>query len=153
MAALRLKSASSAPACRHAACCDALAALKPGIVCLQVRTSCFRYPHTNFSVWKRCTGTGVAARSARAGCGMTDGRVTTAQEFDFGTPGFAELYEQRLGGEFEIHTKRRTGSKDDGLALLVRRAGFDEVSVHELELEPRSCDRVALLVRLRHRWP
>ena len=88
--------------------------------------------------------------SARAGCRLTDGRVT-AQEFDFDTPGFAELYEQRLGGEFEIHTKQRTGGKGDGLALLVRRVDFDEVSVHELELEPRSCDRVALLVRLRHR--
>ena len=76
--------------------------------------------------------------------------IVAIQEFDFTTPGFGALYEQRLGGEFTIFTKQRTGNKTDGLALLVRTAMFSEVDVSELNLEPSSCDRVALVGRMRH---
>jgi len=76
--------------------------------------------------------------------------IVTVQEFDFGTDGFADLWEERLGETFSIFTKKRTGGKKDGLALLVRTSLFDEVSVSPLELEPRSCDRVALVGRMRH---
>jgi endonuclease/exonuclease/phosphatase family metal-dependent hydrolase len=62
-----------------------------------------------------------------------------------------QLYEARLSGTFEIFTKQRTGSKNEGLALLVHREAFDEVEVSALELEPRNCDRVALVGRMRHR--
>lgn len=78
--------------------------------------------------------------------------VVCLQEFDFAseTEGFAALYESSLGGEFSLHLKQRTGFKDEGLALLLRRGAFLDVEVRALELEPRFCDRVALVASMRH---
>ena len=79
--------------------------------------------------------------------------IVTLQEFDFApaTAGFAQLYQDKLGEDFHIFTKQRTGRKLDGLALLVRRSDFDEVSVDSFDLEPRSCDRVCMVGRMRHK--
>lgn len=76
--------------------------------------------------------------------------IVAIQEFDFVQAGFGALYAERLS-EFTPYLKRRTGSKNEGVALFVRNGQFEDVVVHELDLEPASCDRVALVGRMRHR--
>lgn len=78
--------------------------------------------------------------------------LCTLQEFDFhpDTPGFAELYQERLGALYQVHLKKRTGTKTDGLGLLVRRGCFEEVDVRDVDLEPGFCDRVLMLAAMRH---
>jgi endonuclease/exonuclease/phosphatase family metal-dependent hydrolase len=78
--------------------------------------------------------------------------IISLQEFDFSpkTEGFSALYQERLGSHYEIFMKKRTRHKVDGLALLVKRKVFSEISVEEKELKPQSCDRVALVANLVH---
>ena len=78
--------------------------------------------------------------------------VILLQEYDFSpsTAGFHALYLERLGRDFGVHLLKRTGHKVDGLALFVRRSAFRDVEVEEVELEPRYCDRVALVARMTH---
>jgi endonuclease/exonuclease/phosphatase family metal-dependent hydrolase len=76
--------------------------------------------------------------------------IVAIQEFDFVQPGFGALYAKRLS-EFTPYLKKRTGSKNEGVALFVRNEQFEHVTVHNVELEPASCDRVALVARMRHR--
>jgi endonuclease/exonuclease/phosphatase family metal-dependent hydrolase len=78
--------------------------------------------------------------------------VILLQEYDFSpsTAGFHALYVERLGRDFDVHLLKRTGRKVDGLALFVRRSAFRDVEVEEVELEPRYCDRVALVARMTH---
>jgi endonuclease/exonuclease/phosphatase family metal-dependent hydrolase len=76
--------------------------------------------------------------------------IVAIQEFDFVQPGFGALYAKRLS-DFTPHLKRRTGSKNEGVALFVRNGHFEDVTVHELDLEPAFCARVALVARMRHR--
>eukprot|EP00656_Telonema_subtile_P029746 TRINITY_DN32830_c0_g1_i1.p1 TRINITY_DN32830_c0_g1~~TRINITY_DN32830_c0_g1_i1.p1 ORF type:complete len:295 (-),score=52.75 TRINITY_DN32830_c0_g1_i1:42-926(-) len=76
--------------------------------------------------------------------------LCTIQEFDFETSAFRALYSELLGEQYELHTKQRPGGKQEGLAVLLRRGCWAEVSVDAVELEPRSCDRVAILVTMRH---
>ena len=75
--------------------------------------------------------------------------IVALQEFDFVQPGFAELYAKRLS-DFTPYLKRRTGNKSEGVALFVRNRQFEDVEVQEMDLEPASCDRVALVARMRH---
>jgi len=81
-----------------------------------------------------------------------DADLVCLQEFDFApsTSGFTELYQDKLGAAYDIFTKRRTGAKNDGLAMLIRKASFREVEVRSFPLEPAVCDRVAMLARLEH---
>ena len=77
--------------------------------------------------------------------------LVAIQEFDFHEPAFAPLYAERLS-DFTMYTKRRTNGKKEGIALFVRKGVFeDDAEVVPLDLEPESCDRVALVARLRHR--
>jgi len=78
--------------------------------------------------------------------------VLCLQEFDFApkTEGFTELYRMRLGGVYDMYLKQRTGSKDEGLALLMRKGIFEDVEVQPLDLDPAFCDRVALVATARH---
>ena len=80
-------------------------------------------------------------------------KLVCLKEFDFAarTQGFAALYEEHLGEAFEIHTMQRTGGKQEGLALLLRRDSFDGVDVKQMKLSPTYCDRVALVARMTHR--
>merc|ERR1719201_2606245 len=57
--------------------------------------------------------------------------IVCLQEFDFAprTSGFAELYETKLGSMFEMHLKKRTGNKQEGLALLCHRESVESVEV------------------------
>jgi len=82
-----------------------------------------------------------------------DADVICLQEFDFApsTEGFAELYQDRLGATYEVHLKKRTRGKPEGLALLIRRSAFQDVAVRALELEPQFCDRVAQVACMQHR--
>jgi len=81
-----------------------------------------------------------------------DADVVCLQEFDFApaTVGFAALYEKRLGSLYSLHTKQRTGLKEEGVAVLLRKGCFEEVDVEAMDLHPAFCDRVALVARLRH---
>eukprot|EP00658_Telonema_sp_P-2_P054302 TRINITY_DN43199_c0_g1_i1.p1 TRINITY_DN43199_c0_g1~~TRINITY_DN43199_c0_g1_i1.p1 ORF type:complete len:264 (+),score=67.05 TRINITY_DN43199_c0_g1_i1:100-891(+) len=78
--------------------------------------------------------------------------ICTLQEFDFApsTEGFEAMYTEALGEEYHIALKQRTGSKQEGLAMLLRKEVFDQVEVSELELSPRYCDRVAIIATMRH---
>ena len=70
--------------------------------------------------------------------------VVCIQEFCFTTPGFGDLYQSHLGDTYTMHTKRRTGGKPEGLAVLLRHGAFENVRIDAIELEPRFCDRVAM---------
>ncbi|CAL1130017.1 unnamed protein product [Cladocopium goreaui] len=85
--------------------------------------------------------------------------VICLQEFDFaaGTHGFAVLYQtpgfsegKKLGEVYELHMKQRTGDKNEGLAMLIRRSAFKDIEVLCEELEPDFCDRVAMYAKLTH---
>ncbi|CAK9093566.1 Uncharacterized calcium-binding protein At1g02270 [Durusdinium trenchii] len=78
--------------------------------------------------------------------------VICLQEFDFAaeTPGFGVLYESKLGAVYELHIKQRTGGKNEGLALLIRRAAFKDIEVQCEDLEPDFCDRVAMYAKITH---
>ena len=77
--------------------------------------------------------------------------VICLQEFCFVTPGFADLYLQLLGSIYHCYQKKRTGYKPEGLAILVRKAAFDDVQIETVDLEPSFCDRVAMFVTMSHR--
>lgn len=79
--------------------------------------------------------------------------IVCLQEFEFSQDfeHFASLYEDKLAEKFAIHAKKRTGSKKEGLATLVRRDAFDDVVMESVELEPRFCDRVAIVAQMTHR--
>ena len=53
-----------------------------------------------------------------------------------------------LTGDYHFYDKKRTGSKQDGLAMLISKTAFADISVESIDLEPRSCDRVAMVAKL-----
>eukprot|EP00434_Breviolum_minutum_P006858 symbB.v1.2.006050.t1/scaffold339.1/size225540/14 len=46
--------------------------------------------------------------------------------------------------------KKRTGLKNEGLALLIRRSAFRDIEVQCEDLEPDFCDRVAMYAKITH---
>ncbi|CAE7889659.1 sohB [Symbiodinium microadriaticum] len=76
--------------------------------------------------------------------------IICLQEFDFVTPGFADLYRSKLGECYHLQMKQRTGLKSEGLAMLFRRESFSDVQVSCQHLEPDFCDRVAMYAWLSH---
>eukprot|EP00928_Gymnodinium_smaydae_P015716 TRINITY_DN15818_c0_g1_i1.p1 TRINITY_DN15818_c0_g1~~TRINITY_DN15818_c0_g1_i1.p1 ORF type:complete len:335 (-),score=63.28 TRINITY_DN15818_c0_g1_i1:35-1039(-) len=79
--------------------------------------------------------------------------IVALQEFEFDpvlSEEFSALYTQYLGAEYLRYDLQRPGGKKEGLALLLRRSSFEDVSVQHVELEPGYCDRVAQVASLRH---
>ncbi|CAK9050533.1 unnamed protein product [Durusdinium trenchii] len=75
--------------------------------------------------------------------------VICLQEFDFAaeTPGFGVLCFAVLQLLVDFVG---TGGKNEGLALLIRRAAFKDIEVQCEDLEPDFCDRVAMYAKITH---
>lgn len=69
------------------------------------------------------------------------------QEFWFKNPLFAQLYETHLSSKYSFYTLRRTGSLDDGLAILVDSQYLQVIDKCELKLNDHG-NRVGLLLHI-----
>lgn len=78
---------------------------------------------------------------------MSSSDVICLQEFWF-DPGYEAIFRSALGADYNFHTLQRTGSKADGVAVLLRRGKFEVRSSHGLSLSSVG-DRVALVMHLR----
>eukprot|EP00039_Didymoeca_costata_P020942 m.342898 g.342898 ORF g.342898 m.342898 type:complete len:425 (-) comp22005_c0_seq1:223-1497(-) len=90
--------------------------------------------------------------------------VVCIQEFDFhpkttarveGSPtelSFKSLYEANFGDRFHLHALKRTGDKPEGVGMLIRKERFEDVTVTDYDLRPRTCNRVAQIARMRDKY-
>lgn len=78
---------------------------------------------------------------------MLSSDIICLQEFWF-DPAYEAIFRAALDDEYEFHTLRRTGSKADGVAVLLRRGRWQVLSSLGLSLSPVG-DRVALVMHLR----
>ncbi|CAM9517484.1 unnamed protein product [Sphacelaria rigidula] len=78
---------------------------------------------------------------------MSSSDVICLQEFWF-EPTYEAIFRSALGDDYNFHTLQRTGSKADGVAVLLRRGKFEVRASHGLSLSSVG-DRVALVMHLR----
>jgi len=69
------------------------------------------------------------------------------QEFWFRNPAFSHLYHSNLSSKYSFHTLRRTGSLDDGLAILVDKQNFKIINQCDFKLHDIG-HRIGLLLHL-----
>lgn len=69
------------------------------------------------------------------------------QEFWFQNPAFIHLYQSKLSSKYSFHTLRRTGSLDDGLAILVDKENFKLINKCDFKLYDIG-HRIGLLLHL-----
>lgn len=78
---------------------------------------------------------------------MSSSDIICLQEFWF-DQAYEAIFRAALGDDYNFHTLQRTGSKDDGVAVLLRRGKWEVRSSSGLSLSPVG-DRVALVMHLR----
>lgn len=80
---------------------------------------------------------------------MSSSDIICLQEFWL-DPAYESIFRSALADTYDFHTVKRTGSKSDGVAVLLRKGKWDVRSSLGLSLSPIG-DRVALVMHLRSR--